>query len=476
MDALGERSDGKWSSFEVGIVVPRQNGKGALLEIRCLAGLTLFGEQLILHSAHQMKTAKEAFRRIEKLFENWDDLRRRVKKVDKSKGEEGIELLTGQRLRFVARSKDSARGFSGDCVILDEAYALDQDELDALLPTMSAMPNPQVWYTSTPPLGPATALASLRKRGMAGSRRVAYFEWSPAPGFAPTPKKDPATDADWQALRETNPAMGIRLSEEFAETERATLDDGGYARERLGVWPPEADGSWLVISEDQWEARLDPESEIDGTVAVCIDTTPTRSHSCISVAGRRDDGDRHVEVAVHREGVTWVVRRLKKIIAEQNVCVVVVDGAGPAASLLPDLEKYLGELAPPIPLHKLGAQEAAAAFGAFYDGIVPPGEREDEDDDELAGESDSTPIRHLDQLPLTLALAGAQTRPLSGGKAWSRVDLDVDLTPLVSATGALYGHSRYGHLVPETTPPPATARSEAPDAANLWRPTERLKL
>jgi hypothetical protein len=56
--ALGESKDGKWSAFEVGLVVPRQNGKGSILEARELAGLFLFDERLILHSAHEFETAR----------------------------------------------------------------------------------------------------------------------------------------------------------------------------------------------------------------------------------------------------------------------------------------------------------------------------------------------------------------------------------------------------------------------------------
>src|SRR5439155_905388 len=32
--SLGERPDGSWAAFEVGLVVPRQNGKGTVLEAR----------------------------------------------------------------------------------------------------------------------------------------------------------------------------------------------------------------------------------------------------------------------------------------------------------------------------------------------------------------------------------------------------------------------------------------------------------
>jgi phage terminase large subunit-like protein len=51
--ALGERQDGQWAAFEVGLVVSRQNGKGAILEARELAGLFLLGERLLIHSTRR---------------------------------------------------------------------------------------------------------------------------------------------------------------------------------------------------------------------------------------------------------------------------------------------------------------------------------------------------------------------------------------------------------------------------------------
>ena len=40
---MRERADGNWSAFEVGVNVPRQNGKGGIIEARELAGLFLLG-------------------------------------------------------------------------------------------------------------------------------------------------------------------------------------------------------------------------------------------------------------------------------------------------------------------------------------------------------------------------------------------------------------------------------------------------
>jgi hypothetical protein len=51
--ALGELAGGTWAAYEVAVIVSRQSGKGSILEARELAGLFLFGEELILHSAHE---------------------------------------------------------------------------------------------------------------------------------------------------------------------------------------------------------------------------------------------------------------------------------------------------------------------------------------------------------------------------------------------------------------------------------------
>jgi len=58
-------------------------------------GLFLFGERLIIHSAHQFDTSKEAFNRILMLIENAPDLDKEVARVSRSHGEEGVELLRG---------------------------------------------------------------------------------------------------------------------------------------------------------------------------------------------------------------------------------------------------------------------------------------------------------------------------------------------------------------------------------------------
>ena len=288
--ALGERADGKWAAFEVGLTVPRQNGKGSLLEARELVGLFLLDdERLIIHSAHQFDTSLEAFRRLLTLVEGCPDLGSRVKRVSRSHGEEGVELKDGSRVRFRTRTKGGGRGFTGDCLILDEAMILPESMHGALLPTLSARPNPQVWYT-----GSAVdqqvhehgrVFARVRERGLAGEDgALAYFEWGldyDSPDDVP---EDVALDAGSWA--QANPGLGIRISSEHVGHERSSMDPRTFAVERLGVgdWPA-GDGSANVIDPQAWASLVDAQSRPEGAVCFAFDVTPDRASAAIALTG-----------------------------------------------------------------------------------------------------------------------------------------------------------------------------------------------
>jgi phage terminase large subunit-like protein len=412
--ALGERADGKWSAFEVGLVVPRQNGKGEVLLARQLAGLFLLDERLVMHSAHEYKTAAEAFNRIKAVVEGSDELRRAVKTVRTSHGEEGIELRNGNRLRFVARSKGSGRGFTADCIILDEAYELGPEQMAAMLPTLSARPNPQIWYASSAGMETSTQLQAVRERGIAGeSPGLAYFEWS----------ADPRAKSDDQAAwAEANPALGIRISDEFVALERAAMPEVEFRRERLGIWDDASTNA--VIPFDVWDAQIDRTSQPLDPVTFAIDVSPDRAASSIGVAGRRTDGKWHVEVAKAELGTAWVVNEVVRM-RRWTRSAVIIDTLSPAASFVPALTEA------GVDVRMVNGSEYAAACGLYYD-------------EALAGR-----LHHIDQTPLTAAVQGARQRPLGDRWAWNKRDATVDLTPLVSTTLALYGAAEVAAVTPK---------------------------
>src|SRR5499427_7609717 len=249
---LGQR----WASFEVCLIVARQNGKGSVIEALELAALFLFEDvRLILHSAHKFDTAADAFRRILGLIEQSPDFSQEVAKIIRSHGSESIELKNGKRLRFIARSAGAGRGFAADLVILDEAFNISEDAMASMLPTLSTRPNPQVWYTSTAGEPTSVQLGRVRGRGLTGTdRSLAFFEWSVDPDAY-----DPEDPADWALA---NPGMGIRISPEYIGLERASLTAEAFARERLGVglYPTDLADAWLVIGRDDWAALVDPRS------------------------------------------------------------------------------------------------------------------------------------------------------------------------------------------------------------------------
>lgn len=416
-----EDRSGRWAAFEVGIGVPRQNGKNAILEARELAGLFLFGEELLIHSAHQYATAKEAFYRMRALIEGAPDLLSKVAQFYASSLEFSVKLKTGQRLRYLARSGGGGRGFSGDLIVLDEAFQLGAKEMGALLPTLSARPNPQVWYTSSAPMSTSTQLHAVRKRALSGdAQALAWLEWSN------DEDADPDDPAAWAI---SNPALGRRITADYIAKERQAmiLIPGEFARERLGIPDPEpVQAGSGAVPLDAWEAARDPKSGIEGRVILAVEVSEDRLWSSIGVAGYRADGVPHVEVIEHKAGTHWVRARLLELQAAQPVDVTVVDPRSPAGSLIPDLEAH------DVKLHTVAPLDTATACGLIVDACT------------LRDASDTrwTPaVRHIGQPMLSNAVATAATRPVSGAKAWRRATEPAENSPLLAVTLA------FGHLV-----------------------------
>lgn len=431
--ALSFDRRGRWVSFENGLVVPRQDGKGAVIEARMLAGMFLLEERLLTYTAHEFKTAQEHFHRIVELVEGTPRLRKLVKHIRRASGAEAIELHNGARLRFLARSAASGRGFSGDVVFFDEAMILWPAAVGALLPTMSARTHvtaggPQLWYAGTAGHGGQTAvLAAVRDRAIAGTDESLFFaEWGAGePDDHTGGDVDLDDRAEW---RRANPAMhGVgRITEDFIQKERAALTDDEFARERLCVWGGGAGGT--VIDPDTWAGLLDTRSRPHGSVALAVDVPPEGRHASIARAALRDDGKVHIEVDT-RPGTTWAVERLAELSKKRNAPVV-LDGGSRAISLVPAL--VAAGVEPVI----YGTREVVAACGAFLDKV-------DEDG-----------IRHVGQPELNLAVNAARRRKVGDAWAWHRRDTFVDIGPLVSSTLAV-------HALKEEPPRRKTGRSMA---------------
>lgn len=421
--SLGERTDGRWACFEVGLVVPRQNGKGGILEARELAGLFLVeDDRLIIHSAHQYDTSMEAFERLLGLIEDTPALSKMVPArggVVRSHGAEGIRLKNGKRIRFRTRTKGGGRGFTGDCVILDEAMVISRAMHGALMPTLSAVPNPQLWYT-----GSAVdedvhehglVLAKIRERGLAGGDpALGYFEWSVDPEML---NKTPAAARDPRVWAQANPALGIRISLDYVAAEQRSMDARTFSVERLSVgrWPRTDDEDGRIISAEVWAECADARSQVHGPPTFAVDVTPDRDRGSVAVAGERSDRLPHVEVVENEAGTAWIVPRCADLGAKNRGARFVVDPKSAAGSLIEELK------AAGVNVVEITTDGYAKACGMFYD------------------EATERRLRYLPPQPeLDSALGAAAIRPLGDAWAWDRRSL-MDISPLVSCTLALWG-------------------------------------
>jgi len=471
-EILGVRADGRWAAKDVGLIAGRQNGKDVILEARELFGLFLAeDEELLIHSAHLFDTSIRHFNRVLQLIESTPDLEaflnKRGGRISRSHGDEGIEIIRDgakRELRFKTRTAGGGRGYTCDCLILNEAMILSGIAVGAILPTLSAVPNPQVIFAGSAGNKQSTALGRLRQRGLGkvrpdGTRvctdeSLAFMEWSidacgqfcpqdcevhdqqpfPFDPRMPEVERIRKTNRLIVSYTKANPGWGIRiggvespeLSFEHIESERRQLDPDEFQRERLGIgdYPVEGE-SWRVIDEASWRACTDMTSSPVDPLSFGIDMTPDRKHACIVVAGLNPDGLAHVEISGgdeldHRSGDRWIVPRMVELAERWKPRSIVIDKASQAGSLIGPLEKEGLVIESPT------TREFAQSCGWFGSAVVPP-------------RGGTNLIVHRDQVPLTAAVAGADKRVLAELWAWDKAGAAVDISPLVAATLAVWG-------------------------------------
>jgi len=448
---LGIRhDDGKWACRDYAEWAVRQNGKGTIGEARVMVGFVgPVGDKLILWSAHEYKTAMEAHRRIgwllkflgqqpkenlilipDQVFGTPGDIRI---KIYNTNGEESYERLdTGQRVKFIARTKGSGRGFGGTNII-DEAYAYTNAQHSALKPTLSAQPNPQMIYLSSPPLTEDTGerMFALRKRAEAGGRGVrslGYRDWGLAGDLANLAIIDLGDRRNWAAA---NPSLGMprdsAITEETIEEEYFDMDPVDFARERLGVWPLQhAEGGFRVIPEAFWLDAFAPSSEITGRPAFAVHVSPDRDRATICAAGDRPNGGKLIEITsrvVLADGVqkivyddfagtAQVIARLKDL-DKHDPSVIVIDDK----SLADEAEKQ------GLVIHRSNISDVVTGSQLFYDGVA-------------GTDASGRDVHHLGQKDLTDAVGAAQKRKVGNSWAW-----EFPQPPLGAASLALFGHN-----------------------------------
>lgn len=431
--AMGERPDGTWAAKRVGLSVPRQNGKSQLMVARALAGALLFNEKKIVISAHQADTAREAFSKLLEMLDGNEWLQARLDPrygrggVMNAINREAVKFKNGALIQFKARTLAGGRGFSSDCLLLDEAQRLGRAAWASINSTMSARANPQVWLLGTPPTpeDDGDVFASVRASAIEGvSSTSAWLEWgldSEHPAYVAARSALISSPRAWSAEVEeacwwANPAWNTRINREVVMGEFETYTPEQFALDRLGMWADELRASRLITAEE-WTATEVQGVPDQGVRSFGVAFNVDGSRMCLAGALKHAGGV-HVEVIDAHTGeveagigplAEWLSKRWR------TVTQIAISGQAGAAAL----EQALFDRGVPRRIvHVMNGAEVFAANGMFYDGI-----RDQTISHPVGAESD-----HLNR---SVAVCDKKLRSkVTGAWGWVPTTEDGDETPL----------------------------------------------
>ncbi|MFJ4038210.1 hypothetical protein ACIPVB_08985 [Microbacterium sp. NPDC090007] len=435
---LSVDAEGLWTCTEWGELVARQNGKGDIITAFCLAKLFLWPKRdgsprTIVYTAHQFKTAQEMFRRMRFIIESsallMGELRGGSRGIRTAHGEEGFELANGNRLLYLARSRNSGVGFTIDDLVIDEAQEASIAAMDALLPTMSSVENTQVLFFGTVPdeLNDAEYWEGVRDRGRAGTApRTGWMEFSPEGADEPdtAAQIDIYSDA---AAEQSNPGVGFRpgLTYEQIADERGEpgvegrMSADSYRRQRLSIWPRRRAEAVVRLSDldlEVWDRHTDTDAHVTGDgVVLSLSLGKAGAFGTIGKAVRVDTERIAVEHHKTDRGTRWIAEDLKALKAQYGNALVVIDAKN-AAAVVSSLDhagvKYLA----------MNLDEIAAAHTLFIEhvnaGLVP----------------------HRPQAEVRASLEFATTRNIGrAGVTWEQSDPTKPVSMAQAVTWALWG-------------------------------------
>lgn len=327
---LGMDEAGQYTMTSAGLALPRQNGKNICLEAREFYGMVINGEK-ILHTAHQVRTSKKSFRRLAAMFtdKRHPEILDIVKQIRYTNGEEAIELDNGGSIEYSARSRQAARGFDGiSLLVYDEAQELTDDQVEALMPTLSASATGmrQIIYTGTPPYPgcPGTVFRRRRVISMeAPGTHDSWHEWG-----VQAKNVDEINAEDESLWYMTNPALGIHLTEDFMREEFRTMSKDGFCRERLGWWAPElSKADNYAIPETLWDSCGSMKKKPEGKTAYGVKFSPDASEVCLCGAVIPPEGPARISFIQKKptgQGTQWLAKWL--IDRYDQASCVVIDG------------------------------------------------------------------------------------------------------------------------------------------------------
>lgn len=386
---------GEWAYPTVVVSVPRQSGKTALMRAVAADRLLAYRDHVIQMTA---QTGKDARKRWDQIITALDvDHHPRAFKKYASKGSEALTYKrTGSTLSPFAPTPTAIHGDSLNLVMIDEAWAFDEESGNALTaainPTFATVADSQLWIVSTKGTAKSAYLNRLITQGRAATKdptsRVAYFEWSADPDLA-------AADPYGRETLAFHPAIG------YTQTFDKLLTLG--RDEPLSTWKrsylnlEDLTGESSVIDLAIWDSLAVPGDQLDppgpGLITVAVDVAADGSAATIYGAYRAREETQAVCLA-SQAGARWITDAIARMYRAGYVDIV-ADATGPTRTVLAELAEQ------GIPVTVGTSRDYAAACQWLIDKVK-------------TGE-----IRHDGDPATRTALEEAVTTPIAGTQAFS---------------------------------------------------------
>jgi hypothetical protein len=424
---MAVKADGAWAARTTGRAEPRQNGKGDEIEVVEAWDLTQRAAPIV-HTAHEIPTAKKAHQRLVGHLEGHRDLRRLVKQIRYANGDQSIEMVNGGIVAYRTRTSGGGRGLDDIArLIVDEAQHAQPEQLASSTPILAVNPNPQTNFMGSAGIeGRSMQWWTLRKRALVGD--AGDFAWLENSAEQVTMVDGGVlsirpNSADVEAWIAGNPAFPERIPPGFLAEQLKTLGPDLFAREHLCVWDPMEEGGPAVFGAGKWEACAGgphPGGLKIGALAVAA--SYELKHGSIAAA-TVDDADVYVKPLQSGPGIQWLVPRVKQLQDDHNVDVV-VDDHGPAAVLIPTLEDA------GIHLRIMNTTEVLDACAGIFD-LVQDGL-----------------LHHESYDDLDRAVAAAVKRSVGDRWAWGRRQSESDISTLEAVTFAAWWAIQVQRVLP----------------------------
>jgi phage terminase large subunit-like protein len=396
------------------VTIQRQAGKttwllGEALE-RCLFGPP-GRPQRVWYTAQNGQYAREKWGELaEELTGPGSPLRRHVR-GKYTNGTERLVFPNGSTFRPFPPTKDALHSMQSDLVIVDEAWKFDAvrgaELMQAIGPTQATRPGAQVVIVSTAGTADSTWLRSFVDRGRGGDPAVTYLEW----GIA-----DDVDPLDLDAVAAAHPAVGRTITRAFLADQAGILaaTPGEYARAYGNRWTTTLEA---VVPAPDWAAirHRDAIPAVGVAPVVGVDVAVDRSAAALVACWPDVDGVPVWEVLAHEPGVDWAAPRARAVHAATGAVVLADGGTGPASTVV-------DALGPQDWVRTLTPRELTTACAAALDAVT------------------GRAVHHRGEQPLDAAAAGAARRTVGDGWVWGRRTSAADVSPLIAASVALFGH------------------------------------